>query len=385
MSRPKTAVGLAPIALALLACSGGARESVKAEAQAPSLSNRVVLPPNSPMLRQIRVEPVRVAEVPADEVVAPGKIDVNPNRVSHLLLPVPGRVVDVFVRLGDSVKQGQPMLTVESPEADAAMSAYLQSEAALVQSKAAASKAQSDLDRLKDLFEHDAVAKKEVLAAENAVTQGNAGVEQALASVRQALRRLEILGLKSDQFAQRVTVRAPISGKVLEINVAPGEYRNDTTAPLIRLADLSTVWVSSDVPESAIRMIKVGERFDISMAAYPAETFRARVTQIADVVDPQTRTVKVRAEMDNSRGRLLPEMFCRIRHVDSTRTVPVVPLPSVIQAEGKAIVWVESAPGTFDRRTVETGIRTGDVLPVLSGLARGDRVVVDGAVLLNGM
>jgi cobalt-zinc-cadmium efflux system membrane fusion protein len=375
------------LSLAALSLTGCREERPRAQAETarPKQSNKVTLPADSPVLRQIRVEPVKTADVPTDEVVVPGKIEVNPNRVSHVLLPVPGRVAEVYVRLGDAVKQGQPILSVESPEADSAMSAFLQSEAALVRARATASKAQSDLDRLRDLFEHDAVARKQVLSAENDLTQSNAAVEQAVASRRQALRRLDILGLKSDQFAQRVTVRSPISGKVLEINVAAGEYRNDTASPLVRVADLSTVWVSSDVPESSIRMIKLGERFDIDLSAYPGESFRGRVTQIADVVDPQTRTVKVRAEMENSRGRLLPEMFCRIRHVDAPRTLPVVPPSTVLQSEGKSVVWLETSPGNFEKRVVETGARAGSMLSVVTGLSVQDRIVVDGATLLNTM
>src|SRR5262249_39717318 len=145
--------------------------------------------------------------------------------------------------------------------------------------------------------------KREVLDAQNAVTQAQAALDQAHAVRAQALRRLEILGLKPGALQQRVVVRAPLSGNVLEINVVPGEYRNDPTAAVMTIADLSTVWISSDVPESAIRLIQIGERVEISLVAYPGETFVGRVTRIADTVDQQTRTVKVRAEMNNPQGR----------------------------------------------------------------------------------
>jgi cobalt-zinc-cadmium efflux system membrane fusion protein len=162
-----------------------------------------------------------------------------------------------------------------------------------------------------------------------------------------------------------------------------GEYRNDTNAPIMTIADLSTVWVSSDVPESAIRFIEPGERIDVELTAYPGQTFHGRVTRIADTVDPQTRTIKVRAEMDNSKGKLRPEMFGTIRHTDTMRTLPVVPVGAVMQGDGKASVWVEQSPGRFKQTDVKTGERTGDMLPVLSGLKAGDRIVVDGAMLLR--
>src|SRR5581483_2065110 len=124
-------------------------------------------------------------------------------------------------------------------------------------------------DRANDLFGHNAVAKKDVLTAENALAQSKAAVEQAQAAIDQAERRLVILGLKPGAFGQKVTVPAPISGKVLEMAVASGEYRNDTNAAVMTIADLSTVWVSSDVPESQIRFIDVGERIDVTLAAFP--------------------------------------------------------------------------------------------------------------------
>ena len=353
-------------------------------ADTPKPAGLVTIPPDSPKLEHIRVEPVRVAEIPTDEVVSPGKIEANPNRLSRVGLPVAGRIVSVKVKLGDAVTSGQPLLEIESPDAEAAMSTYLQSEASVTQAKASLVKSQADFDRASDLYEHNAIAKKEVLSAENTLAQSKAALEQASASREQALRRLEILGLKAGNFGQKVVVRAPIAGKVLEMSIAPGEYRNDTNAPLITIADLSTVWVASDVPESYIRFIQVGERVDTTLLAYPGETFFGRVTRIADTVDPQTRTVKVRAELDNSRGRFRPEMYGSIHHIDSTRQMPVLPVGAVIQGDGDSIVFVERSRGGFQQTTVRVGKRSGDMVPILSGLKAGERVVVDGAMLLKG-
>ena len=351
-----------------------------AAVSAPGL---MVLPPDSPQLRQIRVESVKTAAMPLEEVISPGKIEVNPNRVSRVVLPVPGRIARVMVRLGDSVTQGQTLLAIESPDADTAHSAYLQAEAAVTQARSNLVKSQTDFDRSTDLFEHNAVAKKEVLSAENALAQAKAAVEQAQALREQALRRVTLLGLKPGEFGQSVLVRAALSGKVLEINVAAGEYRNDTNAPLMTVADLSTVWVSSDVPESYIRFIQVGERFDISLFAYPGEVFRARVMRLADTVDPQTRTVKVLAEMENRGERFRPEMYGSIRHTESVETLPVLPPGAVIEGDGRNIVLVEQAPGRFEPREVTLGKRAGNLVAILKGLKPGERVVVDGAMLLR--
>ncbi|HUS08763.1 MAG TPA: efflux RND transporter periplasmic adaptor subunit [Bryobacteraceae bacterium] len=374
--------------LALAACSKQpqvAETSTMLPAGTASRSGQIVIPKDSPKLRQIRVEPVRTAEVPNDEVIAPGKIELNPNRVSHVTLPLTGRISSVLVRIGDRVQQGQPLLTIESSDVDASLSGYLQADAALSQAKATLLKSQADADRVRDLFEHNAVAQKEVLNADNSLAQSKAAVEQAEAVKRQAARKLEIFGLTPGKFGQKVAVHAPISGKVLEMNIVPGEYRNDQNTSVITIADLSSVWVSSDVPESSIRFIELRERLDIELAAYPGEIFTGRVARISDTVDPQTRTIKVNAEVDNSRGRFRPEMYCRIHHVDSTAQRPIVPSAAVIQSDSQNAVYLERSPGIFELAPVTLGARLKDSVAVLKGVQAGDRVVVDGAMLLKGL
>jgi len=352
--------------------------------QPAPIAGEIVLPPNSPKLAQIKVEPVRDIDVPTGEVDAPGKIEANPNRVSRVVTPLPGRITQVFVKLGDAVQEGQPVATIESPDADAAISTYLQAESAVGQMKANLLKAQADLDRTRDLLEHQAVAKKEALNAENALAQATSQVDQAMASREQALRRLTLLGLKPGEFGQKITLRAPVSGKVLELNVVPGEFRNDTNAPLMTIADLSAVWVASDVPETSIRFIHTGEVLDIELSAYPGQHLRANVKRIAETVDPTTRTVKVRAELPNADGRLLPEMFGRIRHVEETQKMPAVPASAVLQGQEGAYVYVQVAPGRFKQTPVVTASRTGDMFPLRSGVKPGELVVTDGVMLLKG-
>jgi cobalt-zinc-cadmium efflux system membrane fusion protein len=375
--------GVLVLAFAAGAC-GHAEPSVEAGALTWT-SGTLTVPADSPMLKQIRREKVADAELATDEVIAPGKIEANPNRISKVVVPVAGRVARVLVAVGDAVRQDQPLFTIESPDADAATSTHLQADAAVTQARATLLKAQADAERTKDLFDHNAVAKKEVLNADSALAQAQAALDQALASRQQAERRLSVLGLTPRDFTQQVTVRSPLSGKVLELSVVPGEYRNDTSAPVMTIADLSTVWVSSQVPETYIRFIQPREKVEIRLVAYPDETFEGRVAQIADTVDPQTRTVKVHAELDNRGGRFRPEMFGSIHHIESTAKMPVVPAGAVIEGDGHSTVFVESAPGTFQERDVVVGKKAGPGIRIVSGVKAGETVVVDGAMLLSGL
>jgi membrane fusion protein, heavy metal efflux system len=388
---------LGPI-LVLLAGCGGEQEAASAPAQTPRAEPGVVIiPPDSPKLAQIRIEPIKLEAMPAGEVTAPGKVEVNLNRISRVPLPVAGRVKQVLVKLGDSVTAGQPLLTLESPDANAATTTYRQSESAVTQANATLSqanaalvKAQADYDRSADLLEHGSIAKKEVINADSALKQSKAavelagaGVEQAKTARAQALKALGLLGLKPGDAKPQVVVRAPLAGKVLELGIVAGEYRNDTTAPVLTIADLRTVWVTSDVPENAIHLISVGEAVDITLDAYPDQTVRGRVARVADTLDPKTRTIKVMVELDNARGRFKPEMFVRIRHLEARRETPALPVGAIIQDGGKNIVYVEQGSGRFEQREVMIGNRVGDMVAVLGGVNVGERVVVDGAMLLR--
>lgn len=364
----------------------------------PATPGVIIIPPDSPKLAQIRVEPIKLEAMPAGEVTAPGKVEVNPNRISRVPLPVAGRVTRVLVKLGDAVAAGQPLLMLESPEANAATTACRQSESAVTQANAALSqanaalvKAQADYDRAADLFAHDSIARKEVINADSALKQSKAavelaqaGVEQAEAARAQALKALELLGIKPGDAKPQVIVRAPLAGKVLEIGIVAGEYRNDTTAPVLTIADLRAVWMTSDVPENSIRLISVGESVDITLDAYPDQTFNGRVARIADTLDPKTRTVKVTIELNNARGRLKPEMFGRIRHSEGLRATPALPSCAIVQDGGKNIIYVEQGKGRFEAREVVTGRRSGGLAPIVSGARPGERVVVDGVMLLRG-
>jgi cobalt-zinc-cadmium efflux system membrane fusion protein len=357
--------------------------SVAASNSAPP--GTVVIADGSPMLAQIKRAAVATRVLPTDEIVAPGKIEANPNRVSKVVLPVSGRIVNVLVKTGDSVQKNDPLLTIESPDADAAMSALVTSQAAAGQARAALAKAEADFNRSSDLFEHNAIARKEVLSAEAALAQARAAVDQAQAQQEQAARHLTVLGLSADTADHRVVLRSPLAGKILELSAVPGEFRNDLSASVMTIADLSTVWVTSQVPESYIRFVQVGERVEINLVAFPGEVFEGRVSRIADTLDPQTRTVKVQAEMRNPTGRFRPEMFGSIHHVESSEPMLVVPTAAVLQDEQNAVVFVERMPGRFEERKVTLGKPAGDVVRVLQGLLAGDTVVTDGVMLLKGL
>ena len=378
-----SAAGLACLAAGLAGCGG--KENAAASSGEPVPASKKASGHVAAKLANIPVAPVEAIKVWANDVAAPGYLEVNQNRLSHVVLPLPGRIVEVMVKLGDAVKQGQPLVSIESPDADAAESAYLQATATISQSQAAVLKVQADLQRVTDLFEHNAIAKKEVLNAQNQLVQATTAEQMSEAVREQALRKLRMLGLNPGTFGQRVMVNAPVAGKVLSLGVVAGEFRNDINASLMTIADLSTLWVTTNIPETYIRLCKLGGAVQVELAAFPGETYTGRVTQIADTLDAQMRTVKVRAELANPAGRFLPEMYGQVRYLDGQHIAPVVNPTSLVQFEGKSFVFVEQAPGKFVRREVTAGRRVGEKLIILSGVVAGDRIATEGALYLREM
>jgi cobalt-zinc-cadmium efflux system membrane fusion protein len=358
------------------------RPEAPAVAQTPGV---VTLAPDAPELKQMTIEAVKAIPLPADEVTAPAKIEANPNRIGRALLPTAGRITRVMVKLGDAVVKGQPLVLIESSAASEAESAFTQSEASVRQAEVTSAKADADLARLSDLYSHSAVAEKEVLSAKTALALAASGVEQAKTSREQARRRLELLGLTPGRSDQAVTVAAPLSGKVLELSVVEGEFRTETSTPLVTIADLSRVWATSEVPESKIRYCKMGGQADLELIAYPNEKFRGHVTRIADTVNGETRTIKVSTELDNSAGRLRPEMFGQLRYADGLVPTPWAPAAAVVRVGQRDCVFVEQGTGKFVATPVEMGQPYNGGVALRSGVRAGDRIVTQGAVYLKGL
>jgi cobalt-zinc-cadmium efflux system membrane fusion protein len=370
--------------LALGCTSHGEPASSKAPPKPTRSGNVIRFDPASPQLEGLRVAPVTDAVLPVDELDVPGTIEPVPTQVARLALPVPGRVRAVAVTLGDRVRKGQVLLTIETPDASQLQSALRQARADVKQRQAALAKADADVSRARDLLSNRAAAQKDVLAAENELAVATAALEQARATEDDVMRRSRLFGVIDDEQGASATLRSPIPGEVIEMAASPGEYRSDTAAPVIAVADLARVWVAASVPESALGRVQTGQPVSMSVAAYPDQRFEGRITRIAGALDPETRSARVIAELDNPDRRLKPAMFARVRYTGPARPVVTVPAGAIVQDERRTSVFVERKRGEFERRDVVLGPRHGNDVVVTSGLATAERVLVDGTMLLMG-
>jgi cobalt-zinc-cadmium efflux system membrane fusion protein len=318
---------------------------------------------------------VKVATVPAqpeplaDPVAA--RIAYDESRTSRIASPVLGRVMSAPLEVGDSVRPGQTLAELDSPDLATAQ-ADLRKALADEQRKRLA------LERARQLFGAGVLAQRDL---ENA----DADFRQADAETRRARQRVHNLHAE-DAGDGKFALRAPIAGIVADKQVNPGqEVRPDQAAPLLVVSDLRRVWALADVPERLAVALHRGQDVLVETDAWPGQQFPARIDRIGVVVDPATRRIQVRCALDNPEGRLKPDMFARVAFVSDTAGAKAVPLPNAaLFTEGaNSYVFVEMAPGVFQKRRVGVKIGGADHSYIVDGLSGGEPVVVEGALLLN--
>jgi cobalt-zinc-cadmium efflux system membrane fusion protein len=327
----------------------------------------IFVPDGSPLRSRLEIAPAQVQEV-RGQLVTPASVEAEPTRLAKIAPPMPGRVVKLFVRFGDTVQQGQPLYSLDSPDLVAAQSDYLKAKSAFAQ-------AERNVARQKDLADHGIGAQREL---EQAQTER----DTAKSELERATTRLRLLGMGAGAVGGPLVVTSPIAGRVIELSTSPGQYQNDPAQPIMIVADLSTVWISANVQEKDVRRVHPGDEAVATFAAYPGEPFPCKVLFVGDLLDPETRTVKVRISLPNGDGRLKPGMFATVTFQSKSLAELVVPTSAVVVRGDKSQVFVETAPWTFTRRDVELGDQMDGKVAIVRGLEPGTRIVVANAVLL---
>ncbi|MCC6503756.1 MAG: efflux RND transporter periplasmic adaptor subunit [Deltaproteobacteria bacterium] len=307
-----------------------------------------------------------------------GKVSVNETRLAHVGPRIPGRAVEVFANPGDYVKKGQPLAIIDSPELGEAQSQYLKA-------KTAFEIAEKSFERAKIVLEGKVISTGEFQRREGEYLS-------AKTELKAADDKLHLLGMMEKEIAaigkehtinSRVAIYSPISGAVIERHLTLGEVV-EPVKPLFTVADLSNLWVIADVTEVDIPKIKKKQNVAIVVSAYPEKVFNGKLSYISEVIDPETRSVKVRAEVDNAKGMLKPEMFATVRISTSEREKVLAVPESAVQRDGdKSIVFVAIDEHEFEKRVIEVGPRIDGLHRILSGIKEGEKIVVKGAFTLK--
>ena len=353
--------------------SGHAAEQGSSDTTQPTFihqGDNIIIPQGSALRSRLVVQQVTLKNSP-HALLLPAAVEADPAHTVNILPPVTGKVVKLLVRLGDHVVKGQPLAVIESGDL---AQAYADDDKA----RDALQRAERTLERVRGLNKAGAGAVKDLEQAESDSAQAQAEFNRAEA-------RLKEIGVasKPKSKSRLLTLNAPMTGSVTALTTAPGGFANDLTASLMTIANLSSVWVTANVPESDIAVIAKGQSVEVTLPAYPGQLFQGTVAFVNDVEEPDTRRTKVRIEFANPDGKLKPNMFANASFKVPQKSAVFVPNSALLMNNDKTIVVVEVAPWTFVKRTVLPGYGEGDGTSVDQGLNAGDRIVVKGGVLFN--
>ncbi len=368
MTRPNRSVLIFPmIALCLAMLSAvGCSSSTKADVAPPAVSQ----PPSDPNVfavdhpEQFPLAAVGTRKL-ADQLSVNGVIAPDTSLTVHVTSLSGGKVVDLRAKLGDDVKKGQVLVVIRSQDLVQAISDYKKFQADELL-------ARRSLERAQLLYSRGAIAEKELQAAEDAE-------QKAVVDVQSTQDRIRLLGGDVNDLSPIVEVKSPITGTIVEQNTAGGEGVKslDNSPSLFTVADLSRVWALCDVYENNLAQVRVGDIAEVTLNAYADHPLRGRIGNISKMLDPVTRTAKVRIELDNSAGLMRPGMFATAKFVSQGRYERmVVPSTALLRLHDRDWVFLMQGDRTYRRTEVQAGALLPDgASVVLAGLRPGEEVV----------
>jgi cobalt-zinc-cadmium efflux system membrane fusion protein len=370
---------LLPFALMLVIGIGGVTAWHASHSKTASPDNRprppanhLVLPEDAGQLAFLKLETAGTAALPGSETMN-ARLSVAEDLTARLFPPLAGRIINLQAAIGDSVKAGAALATIDAPDFGQAIADAHKADADNTLKRQA-------LARAKILFDGEALARRDLEAAEADAHAAGAEAERA----RLRLANLVPAGSRID--GQRLVLRAPLGGVVVDRQANPGtEVRPDAANPLFVISDLRRLWLNIDLPEKALAQSRPGAAVNFTLDAYPDSDFSARIERIGAAVDPVTRRIPVRAVVDNADGRLKPEMFARATlNAPDTGRVVRLPVSALLTGGLAAHVFVQVGPREFERRRVNIARQDAEFayLTPDSPLKAGEVVVIRGALLL---
>ena len=357
--------------------TGCHRETTSELAGDPKVTGtNISFPADSPQLAALETAPVESRSSARTELS--GRLTWNDDVTVRIFTPFAGRVRKIMADLGQPVEKNAPLAEVESPD-------FGQARADTRKASSDLQLAQRTLARLQELFAHGAAPKKDVEAAE-------AAESQAESEHMRAVSKLAVYGSSADSADEMFPLQSPIAGVVVDKSVNPGqEIRPDMmlanmpqfTAPLFVVSDPTRLWIQIDATEVDLPKLQPGRVFTFTSRAFPNQTFTGRVDKVAEFIDSNTRTIKVRGAVDNARRLLKAEMFVSVNvNGDNTATISA-PTAAVFLKGEKHFVFVQDKPGQFTRQEIAISAEQADRVLVASGLQPGQQVVTSGCMLLQ--
>lgn len=316
-----------------------------------------------------------------------GHIAINEDRTVRVGSLFSGRIIDVTAKVGDRVARGQALAKMHTHEVHEAQAEYDKAQAELKQRKTQAEHAKSMMERAERLYQAKAGSLYELEKARVEYQAATQEIARAEAELERAIGHREHLGLSDNHdYDEPVIIKAPAAGVVMKRDITPGASVNPGD-DLFFISDLSSVWVMAEVAEKNLASVKLGAPVHLKVAAHPNEAFTGKISRIGDVLNAETRTLEVRCLVDNRSGKLKPEMYALIS-LDSLsagekRTALMIPESALQEMDGQTVVFVVKGENQFEKRAVKIERKQGELVEVLSGLVRGERIVTVGSFQLK--
>jgi membrane fusion protein, heavy metal efflux system len=373
--------------LALFSCSRPAEPEEQDHAQATAAdSTSIEMSAEAQSHIGLQVVPVEMKTL-TEFLAVTGTVQPIDSRVIHIRPLSAGRLTSVAVKVGDRVAADQTLATFDNLEGTDVASQLQTARSELERLNVQIAVARQQTERNRQLADIGAIPRKEYelnLGEEKSLT---AGIQVQESIIRGLTTKLRRLGLNEDRAEGSVStaIRAPFAGVVIAVDAAPGE----TIAPdsqLFHIADISQVWVQAEVYEKDLGRIRVGRTASIKVDTYPDREFLGRVSYIGDILDPQTRTVKVRCDIANPDSRLKLDMFATVLLPTTfNKEALAIPAEAIQQIQSRNVAFVKTGATTFEQKTVQLGRTVQGLAEVLSGLTPGEPVVTKGAFHLKSM
>jgi cobalt-zinc-cadmium efflux system membrane fusion protein len=334
---------------------------------------------------EAKIQTEAVGEQDVDDVITTsGRVTFDDLKVSHIFSPVTGRVVKIDAQLGEHVKKGQTLAVIQSPDVGSATSDIGKADADLIA-------AQHDFDRKKDLYASHAASQADYETAEDTLRRAQA--EKARAVQRGAL--FHSAG-GNDSVSSGFGLTSTIDGEVIARNVNPGaeiqgQYGQGGAVELFTVGELDSVWVLADIYEMDIARLKPGAHATVKVVSYPNKVFDGRVDWVSGMLDPVSRTAKIRCVFDNKDRLLKPEMYAQVDVAVDQKRELAIPRTSIVRMGDQTVVFAETGAAPDGRVkyerlpvTVDEG-EASQWLPVAHGIDAGTKIVTSGSILLSGM
>lgn len=304
------------------------------------------------------------------EMISTGTVRAIPNFYAEIAPPFSGRVTKVYLKLGMKTKPGTPLFEMASPD-------FTDVQKSFFQARSERNSAKANLERQQDLYEHGVAAQRDLEEAQTNFDMQKQEFDNAAAGLR-------IYGVNTNNFSlgQPLIITSPIAGEVISNEIVLGHYIRADDEPRAKIARLDKVWVAGEVKEKDIAFVNRLDKAEITLAAYPGKKITGNIYHVDEIVDEETRSVKVLMECVNEDHTLKPGMYVNVTFIDKPQNTLFVPAKAVLQYNDRSFVFVELSPGKYQRKFVETGNTVGDNIIIISGLNNNETIITDGAFYL---